>query len=74
MKGNKRTVASRVSAVLGAAAAAFDRLRQNKGLKKIGCGDLFIASIALAHRASPGHPQPAGFHLVPALKVENWAG
>ena len=33
----------------GTAAAEFDRLRQNKELKKIGRGDLLIASIALAH-------------------------
>jgi tRNA(fMet)-specific endonuclease VapC len=35
-----------------AAAAEFDRLRQNKKLKKIGRGDLLIGSIALAHRAT----------------------
>ena len=34
-----------------AAAAEFDKLRQNKKLKKIGRADLPIASIALAHGA-----------------------
>jgi tRNA(fMet)-specific endonuclease VapC len=35
-----------------AAMAEFDRLREDKKLKKIGRADLLIASIALAHRAT----------------------
>src|SRR5581483_12043540 len=34
------------------AAAEFDRLRQNKRLKKVGRGDLLIAAITLANRAT----------------------
>jgi len=56
-----------------AAAAEFDRLRQNKKLKKIGRGDLLIASIALAHRATLATRNVGDFRQVPGLRVENWA-
>ena len=56
-----------------ATVAAFDRLRQTKGLKKIGRGDLLIASIALAHRATLVTRNLRDFRLVPGLQVENWA-
>ena len=42
-----------------AAAIEFDRLLGMKGLRRIGRGDLLIASIALANRRSPG---PNGRH------------
>jgi tRNA(fMet)-specific endonuclease VapC len=55
------------------AAAEFDRLRQNKKLKKIGRADLLIASIALANRATLVTRNVRDFRLVPGLKLENWA-
>src|SRR5262245_24561628 len=55
-----------------AAAAEFDRLRQNKKLKKIGRGDLLIAAIALAHRATLVSRNLRDFRQVPGLSVENW--
>lgn len=55
------------------AAAEFDRLRQNKKVKKIGRGDLLIAAIALAHRATLVTRNLGHFRQVPGLAVENWA-
>jgi tRNA(fMet)-specific endonuclease VapC len=54
------------------AAAAFDRLRQNKKLKKIGRADLLIAAIAMAHRATVVTRNLGHFRQVPGLQVENW--
>ena len=57
-----------------AVAAEFDRLRQIKGLKKIGRGDLLIASIALANRAMLVTRNVKDFRkAAPGLQVENWA-
>ncbi len=55
-----------------AAAAEFDRLRQNKKLKKIGRGDLLIAAVTLAHRATLVSGNLRHFRQVPNLQVENW--
>jgi tRNA(fMet)-specific endonuclease VapC len=55
------------------AAAEFDRLRQSKGLKKIGRRDLLIASIALGNRARLVSRNLKDFRKVPGLQVENWA-
>ena len=55
------------------AAAEFERLRQNKKLKKIGRADLLIACIALAHRATLVTRNLRDFRLVPGLQLENWA-
>jgi tRNA(fMet)-specific endonuclease VapC len=57
-----------------AAAEEFDRLRQNKRLKKIGRADLLIASIALGRRACLVTRNLRHFQLVPGLQVANWAG
>ena len=46
------TAIPKVFPIDDAAAAEFDRLREHKKLKKIGRGDLLIASITLAHRAT----------------------
>jgi tRNA(fMet)-specific endonuclease VapC len=56
-----------------AVAAEFDKLRQNKKLKKIGRGDLLIASIALAHRATLVTRNVKHFQQVPGVRIENWA-
>jgi tRNA(fMet)-specific endonuclease VapC len=55
------------------AAAEFDRLRRAKGLKKIGRGDLLIASIALANKATLVTRNLKDFRPVSGLKLENWA-
>ncbi len=55
------------------AEAEFDRLRQNKKLKKIGRGDLLIACIALANGARLVTRNLRDFRQVPGLQVDNWA-
>jgi tRNA(fMet)-specific endonuclease VapC len=55
------------------AAAEFDRLRENKKIKKIGRADLLIASIALANRAMLVTRNLKDFRQVPGLQIENWA-
>lgn len=55
------------------ATAEFDRLRGNKKLKNIGRGDLLIACIALAQRATIVTRNTRHFRQVPGLQVENWA-
>ncbi len=56
-----------------AAAAEFNQLRQNKKLKKIGRGDLLIAAITLASRATLVTRNLKDFRRVPGLQIENWA-
>jgi tRNA(fMet)-specific endonuclease VapC len=56
-----------------ATADEFDRLRQNKKLKKIGRGDLLIAAITLAHRGTLVTRNVKDFRQVPGLQIENWA-
>jgi tRNA(fMet)-specific endonuclease VapC len=56
-----------------AAAAEFDRLLGTKGLKKIGRGDLMIASIALANQATLVTRNLKDYRKVPGLQLENWA-
>ncbi len=65
-------VGIRLLPVDAAAAAEFDQLRQNKRLKKIGRGDLLIAAIALASRATLVSRNLKDFSQVPVLQVENW--
>ncbi|HYT92325.1 MAG TPA: type II toxin-antitoxin system VapC family toxin [Gemmataceae bacterium] len=55
------------------AAVEFDKLLQNKKLKKIGRGDLLIASIVLANRATLVTRNLKDFRQVPGLQIENWA-
>lgn len=55
------------------AAREFDRLRENKKLKKIGRADLLIAAITLAERATLVTRNLKDFRQVPGLQVENWA-
>lgn len=56
------------------AAREFDRLRQEKSLRKIGRADLLIAAIALAQRATLVTRNVRHFRMVPGLHVVNWAG
>jgi tRNA(fMet)-specific endonuclease VapC len=62
-----------ILAVDSAAASAFDRLRQDKKLKKIRRGDMLIAAIALANRATLVTRNLKDFRRVPGLQIENWA-
>ena len=54
-------------------ATEFDRLRQNKKLRKIGRCDLLIAAVTLANRATLVTRNRKDFSQVPGLKVEDWA-
>lgn len=54
------------------AASEFDRLRENKKLKKIGRADLLIAGIVLANRAILVSRNVKHFRQVPGLRIENW--
>jgi tRNA(fMet)-specific endonuclease VapC len=63
----------RALSITDAVAAEFDRLRRVKRLKKIGRGDLLIAAVALASRATLVTRNVKDFETVPGLKVENWA-
>lgn len=56
-----------------AAAAEFDRLRENKKLKKIGRKDLLIGCLALANRATVVTRNLKDFRQIPGLQAENWA-
>ncbi len=55
------------------AAEEFAKLLRHKKLKKIGRGDLLIASIALARKARLATRNIRDFKQVPGLTVENWA-
>jgi len=72
-RAERDLAAFRVLRVDQATAAEFDRLRQNKKLKRIRRGDLLIGSIALAHRATLVTRNLKHFRQIPGLQVENWA-
>ena len=55
-----------------AAATEFERLLGTKGLRRIGRGDLLIASIVLANKATLVTRNVKDFQRVPGLKIENW--
>jgi tRNA(fMet)-specific endonuclease VapC len=63
----------RILPVDAAAAAEFDRLLGTKGLRRIGRGDLLIASICLATKATLVTRNRKDFQKVPGLQIENWA-
>ncbi len=54
-------------------AAAFEVLRKNKKLKKLGRGDLLIASIALGRRATLVTRNVRHFQQIPGIHLANWA-
>lgn len=58
--------------ISSAVADEFDRLRQNKKLKKIGRADLLIAATCLAHSATVVTRNLRHFRQVPGLQVEDW--
>ena len=51
---------------------AFDKLKEMRGLKKIGRADLLIASIARARNATLVTRNQKHFKLIPQLKLANW--
>ncbi|MBY0528044.1 MAG: type II toxin-antitoxin system VapC family toxin [Gemmataceae bacterium] len=56
-----------------AAAVEFERLTQDRRLKKIGRADLLIASIVRAEKATLVTCNLRDFRQVPGLQIENWA-
>ena len=62
----------KVLSVDTSAAAIFDRLRQQKALRKIGRADLLIASITLSEQATLVSRNLRHFRLIPGLPVEDW--
>ena len=56
-----------------AASREFETLRANKKLKKIGRGDLLIASIALSRKARLVTRNVRHFRQISGLSIENWA-
>ncbi len=62
----------RVIPIDEAAANEFDRLRENKKLKKIGRADLLIAAITLANQATVVTRNVKDFRQVSGLQIENW--
>jgi tRNA(fMet)-specific endonuclease VapC len=56
-----------------AAAAVFERLIGTRGLRRLGRGDLLIASVSLARRATLVTRNLKDFGKVPGLRIENWA-
>jgi tRNA(fMet)-specific endonuclease VapC len=59
--------------ITGSVAKQFAALLANKKVKRIGRGDVLIASIALAEKATLITSNLRDFSLVPGLKWENWA-
>lgn len=55
------------------ATAAFDRLREDKKVKKSGRNDLLNACVALAHDATLVTRNTKDYANIPGLKLENWA-
>ncbi len=51
----------------------FDRLRKIKSLKKIGRGDLLIASIVLARKATLITRNTKDFGQIARLKIQDWS-
>jgi predicted nucleic acid-binding protein len=51
----------------------FDRLKDDKKLRKVGQNDLMNACIALAHDATLVTRNTKDFQPIPTLKLENWA-
>jgi tRNA(fMet)-specific endonuclease VapC len=68
-----RLAGVRIVAISEPVAIEFERLRAIKSLKKIGRGDLLIASVTLAHQATLITRNVKDFKLVPGLRYENWA-
>jgi tRNA(fMet)-specific endonuclease VapC len=56
-----------------AAAAEFERLLGTKGLRRLGRGDLLIAAIVLANKATLVTRNLKDHQKVSGLKLENWA-
>jgi tRNA(fMet)-specific endonuclease VapC len=62
----------RVIGISGSVGAQVARLRQIKGIRRIGRADLLIASIALAYAATLVTRNVDDFQRIPDLAIENW--
>jgi tRNA(fMet)-specific endonuclease VapC len=62
-----------IVAVDSAAADEFDRMRQNRKLKRIGRTDLLIAVLTLVNRATLVTRNRKDFGQVPGLRIQDWA-
>jgi predicted nucleic acid-binding protein len=62
-----------VSPLTRSAGEYFDRLKDDKKLRKVGQNDLMNACIALAHDATLVTRNIKDFQPIPGLKVDNWA-
>ena len=56
-----------------ASAAEFDRLRQDRILRKVGGADLLIAAIAFANQATLVSRNLRHFRAFTGLRLDNWA-
>jgi tRNA(fMet)-specific endonuclease VapC len=59
--------------ITDAAAVEFERLLGTKGLRRIGRGDLLIASIVLANKATLVTRNLKDYSKIPGLRLDNWA-
>jgi tRNA(fMet)-specific endonuclease VapC len=73
VQAERDLAAFRILPVDSETANTFDRLLKDKKAKKIGRGDLLIASISLANKATLVTRNLKDFRLVPGLILENWA-
>jgi tRNA(fMet)-specific endonuclease VapC len=74
LEENQTDLAKFVTLRVGIAACGeFDRLRQNRKLRKIGRADLLIAAITLANRATLVTGNQEDFRKIPSLRIEDWA-
>jgi tRNA(fMet)-specific endonuclease VapC len=74
LEGTIRDLAAYPVVLIDAAAAGeFDRLRQDRRLRKIGRADLLIACIALANDATLVTRNLRHFQQIPGLRLDNWA-
>lgn len=74
LKESQQQLATLIITPLDAPAAdEFGKLIRDKKLRKLGRGDLLIASIVLANKATLVTRNVRDFQQIPGLKIENWA-
>ncbi len=72
-KAEARLRSVRILPIDAGSATEFDRLLATKGLRSIGRGDLLIAAITLASKATLVTRNRRDFRKVRGLQIENWA-
>lgn len=73
MQSEREIEAYEILPINASVAAEFERLLSNKGLRRLGRGDLLIAATTLANRATLVTRNLKDFRKVPGLLLENWA-